>query len=72
MIGSGYAKNVYVQVQNDDGTAHQLNTNIALDDYKGSGNYPLPKFKVAYYIEDASTVAAGKVSSAIEIKLTYN
>ncbi|EBA1889357.1 fimbrial protein [Salmonella enterica] len=72
MIGSGYAKNVYIQVQNDDGTAHQLNTNIALDDYKGSGNYPLPKFKVAYYIDDASTVAAGKVSSAIEIKLTYN
>ncbi|EAR7991152.1 fimbrial protein [Salmonella enterica] len=72
VTGEGYAKNVYIQVQNDDGTAHILNGNIPLSDYIGSGNYTIPKFKVAYYIDDVNDVTAGNVKSAIEVKLAYN
>lgn len=70
--GDGYAQNVYVQVQNADGSAHTVNGNIALSNYDGSGDYDIPDFKVAYYIDDADTVTAGNVKSAIELKLTYN
>lgn len=70
--GEGYANNVYVQVQNADGTAHIVNGDIAINGYNGSGNYPLPDFKVAYYIDDASTVTAGNVKSAIELRVSYN
>lgn len=70
--GEGYAKNVYVQIQNTDGSARKVNTAIPLNNYDGSGDYAIPDFKVAYFIDDANTVTAGKVKTAIEIKLTYN
>lgn len=70
--GDGYAQNVYIQVQNADGTPHQVNTAIPLDTYDGSGDYTLPDFKLAYFIDDANSVRAGNVKSAIEIKVTYN
>ncbi|MDE9620255.1 fimbrial protein [Citrobacter portucalensis] len=70
--GAGYAKNVYIQVQNADGTPHTLNTDIPLSNYTGSGDYTLPDFKVGYFIDDASSVTAGNVKTAIELKVTYN
>ncbi|HEF4889149.1 TPA: type 1 fimbrial protein [Klebsiella oxytoca] len=70
--GDGYAQNVYIQVQNADGTPHMVNSLIALSDYTGSGEYEIPEFKVAYYIENTASVTAGEVKSAIELKLTYN
>ena len=70
--GDGYAQNVYIQVQNADGTPHTVNSSIALSDYAGSGEYEIPEFKVAYYIENTASVTAGEVKSAIELKLTYN
>lgn len=49
-----------------------VNSLIALSDYTGSGEYEIPEFKVAYYIENTASVTAGEVKSAIELKLTYN
>lgn len=72
VTGDGYAKNVYVQIQNADGSAHTVNSSIPLSNYDGSGDYAIPDFKVAYFIDDANTVTAGNVKTAIEIKLTYN
>lgn len=72
VTGDGYAKNVYVQIQNADGSAHKVNDSIPLSNYDGSGDYAIPDFKVAYFIDDANTVTAGNVKTAIEIKLTYN
>ncbi|EAC1130747.1 type 1 fimbrial protein [Salmonella enterica subsp. enterica] len=70
--GEGYAKEVYVQIQNADGTPHIINGVIPLEGYNGSGDYAIPDFKVAYYVYDPSIVTAGKVKSAIELKVTYN
>lgn len=72
VTGDGYAKNVYVQIQNADGTAHKVNSPIPVSNYNGSGDYIIPDFKVAYFIDDANTVTAGKVKTAIELKVTYN
>lgn len=72
VTGDGYAKNVYVQIQNADGSAHIVNGSIPLSNYDGSGDYAIPDFKVAYFIDDANTVTAGKVKTAIELKVTYN
>lgn len=72
VTGDGYAKNVYVQIQNADGTAHTVNGSIPLSSYDGSGDYAIPDFKVAYFIDDANTVTAGNVKTAIEIKVSYN
>lgn len=72
VTGEGYAQNVYIQVQNADGTPHQVNTAIPLDNYDGSGDYTLPDFKVAYFVDDANSVRPGNVKSAIELKVTYN
>ena len=70
--GEGYANNVYVQVQNADGSAHLINSAIALNNYTGSGNYDIPDFKVAYFIDDAQSVTAGSVKTALEFNVTYN
>ncbi|WP_262764360.1 fimbrial protein [Enterobacter quasiroggenkampii] len=70
--GDGYAQNVYIQVQNTDGTPHIVNGSIPLSDYNGSGDYKIPDFKVAYFVDDAESVTAGNVKSAIELKVTYN
>lgn len=72
VTGDGYAENVYVQIQKADGTAHTVNGYIPLSNYDGSGDYAIPDFKVAYFIDDANTVTAGKVKTAIELKVTYN
>lgn len=72
VTGEGYAENVYIQIQNADGTAHKVNNPIALSDYNGSGNYKIPDFKVAYYVDDAETVRSGNVKTAIELEVTYN
>lgn len=70
--GSSYAKNVYIQLQNADGTPHLLNSPVVFDGYQGSGDYTLPGLKVAYFIDDAANVTAGAVKSAIEFTVTYN
>lgn len=70
--GDGYAQNVYIQVQNADGTPHAVNTAVPLNGYTGSGDYKIPDFKVAYYVNDAENVTAGNVKSAIELKMIYN
>ncbi|EAM2912039.1 fimbrial protein [Salmonella enterica] len=72
VTGDGYAEGVYIQVQNADGTAHRVNGAIAVSGYNGSGDYTLPDFKVAYYVDDVNSVRPGNVKSAIEIKLSYN
>lgn len=72
VTGDGYAEGVYIQVQNADGSAHKVNGDIALSEYDGSGDYTLPDFKVAYFVDDANSVRPGNVKSAIEIKLSYN
>lgn len=72
VTGEGYAKNVYVQVQNADGSPHTLNTPIPVSNYTGSGDYVLPDFKVAYFIDDPQSATAGNVKTAIELKVTYN
>ncbi|MFH7826561.1 fimbrial protein [Kluyvera chengduensis] len=71
--GDGYAKNVYVQLQKDDGTAYnKINTSVGISNYDGSGDYVLPDFKVAYYIDDTETVTAGNVKAVLELTLGYN
>lgn len=71
--GDGYAKNVYIQLQNADGSPLQaINTLTPLSNYDGSGDYVLPAFKVGYFINDANKVTAGTVKTAIELKVTYN
>ncbi|EAO2558810.1 fimbrial protein, partial [Salmonella enterica] len=35
-------------------------------------DYVLPDFKVSYFIDDAESVTAGNVKTAIELKVTYN
>ncbi|MBA3111378.1 type 1 fimbrial protein [Salmonella enterica] len=70
--GEGYAKGVYIQIQNDDGSAYKVNNVIPLAGYDGSGDYSLPDFKVAYYIPDENNVSAGNVKTAIELKVAYN
>lgn len=71
--GDGYAKNVYVQLQKDDGTAYtKLNSSVGISNYDGSGDYVLPDFKVAYYIDDTETVTAGNVKAVLELTLGYN
>lgn len=72
VTGDTYAKNVYVQIQNTDGTPHTINSAIALQNYNGSGDYVLPDFKGSYFIDDAESVTAGNVKTAIELKVTYN
>lgn len=70
--GEGFAKNVYIQLQNADGTGYnKFNTKIALD-YDGSGDYALPDFKAGYFVDNANTVTAGTVKSALELDVTYN
>ncbi|MBW4237656.1 type 1 fimbrial protein [Enterobacter roggenkampii] len=70
--GEGYAQNVFIQVQNADGSPHIVNGPVPLNDYNGSGDYKIPDFKVAYYVDDAENVTAGNVKSAIELKMIYN
>lgn len=71
--GEGYANGVYVQIQNADGSAYKnVNASVNLADYNGSGDYAIRDFKVAYFIDDANTVTAGNVKTAIEINLSYN
>lgn len=70
--GTGYAKNVYVQFQNADGTAHTINSTTNISGYDGSGDYPIPDFKVAYFIDNVNNVTAGNVKSAIELQIQYN
>jgi len=70
--GEGYAQGVYIQIQNADGTPHTVNNAIALSDYAGSGDYTIPDFKVAYYVDDKNEITAGNVKSAIELKVEYN
>ena len=70
--GEGYAQNVFVQVQNADGSPHVVNGPVPLNDYNGSGDYKIPDFKVAYFVDDADSVRPGNVKSAIELKVTYN
>lgn len=70
--GEGYAQGVYIQIQKADGTPHTVNNAIALSDYAGSGDYTIPDFKVAYYVDDINEVTAGNVKSAIELKVEYN
>lgn len=72
VTGEGYAQNVYIQIQNADGTPHKINNTIALSNYDGSGDYAIPDFKVGYYIDNTETVTAGNVKTAIEFKVTYN
>lgn len=70
--GEGFAKNVYIQLQNADGTGYnKFNTKIALN-YDGSGDYALPDFKAGYFVDNANTVTAGAVKSALELDVTYN
>ncbi|WES69613.1 fimbrial protein [Superficieibacter sp. HKU1] len=70
--GDGYAKEIFIQIQHPDGTAHAVNKAIPIEGYDGSGDYTIPNFRVAYYIEDANKVTAGNVKTAIELKVTYN
>lgn len=72
VTGDSYATGVYVQVQNADGTPHIVDAAIPLTDYNGSGDYKIPDFKVAYFVDDADSVRPGNVKSAIELKVTYN
>ncbi|WP_235404175.1 fimbrial protein [Enterobacter quasiroggenkampii] len=72
VTGDGYATGVYVQVQNADGSPHIVNAAVPLSDYNGSGDYKIPDFKVAYFVDDADSVRPGNVKSAIELKVTYN
>lgn len=72
VTGDGYAKGIYVQLQNSDGSAHVVNGTIKLDGYNGSGDYNIPDFKVAYYIDNANSTTAGSVKTAIELKVNYN
>ncbi|EGT5658141.1 TPA: fimbrial protein [Citrobacter braakii] len=72
MTGQGYASNVYIQLQNTDGTPHPANSAIAINNYDGSGNYDIPDFKVGYFIDNTETVTAGIVKTAIELQVTYN
>ncbi|HCH9279047.1 TPA: type 1 fimbrial protein [Salmonella enterica] len=70
--GTGYARGVFVQLQNADGTGfNKFNTNIPLD-YTGSGDYDIPNYKVGYYIDDGNSVTAGNVKSALEFDVNYN
>ncbi|EBH8417395.1 type 1 fimbrial protein [Salmonella enterica subsp. enterica serovar Nijmegen] len=70
--GTGYANGVYVQLQNADGSGYgKFNTNIPLD-YTGSGDYDIPNYKIGYYIDNSSTVTAGRVKSALEFDVSYN
>ncbi|EBS7636228.1 fimbrial protein [Salmonella enterica] len=70
--GAGYANGVDIQIQNADGSPHQINSAIPLNNYNGSGDYNIPDFKVAYYISDKDVVTAGKVASAIDLTVSYN
>ena len=70
--GESNAKNVYLQMQNPDGTGQSVNNHITLSNYTGSGDYTLPEFKVAYYIKDVNKATEGNVKSAIVIDITYN
>ena len=72
VTGDGYATGVYVQVQKADGTPHIVDAVTPLSDYNGSGDYKIPDFKVAYFVDDPDSVTAGNVKSAIELKVTYN
>ncbi|WP_415999707.1 fimbrial protein [Citrobacter portucalensis] len=70
--GTGYARGVFVQLQNADSTGfNKFNNNIPLD-YTGSGNYDIPNYKVGYYIDDGNSVTAGNVKSALEFDVNYN
>ncbi|MBV8042161.1 fimbrial protein [Pluralibacter sp.] len=71
VTGEGYAEGVYIQIQNEDGSAHIVNGGIDLG-YTGSGDYTIPPFKVAYYIDDPASVTVGNVKSAIQFILSYN
>ena len=70
--GDGYAKGVYVQIQNADGSAHKINGAINLDGYNGAGDYDIPGFKVAYYINDVNAITVGNVKTAINLTLSYS
>lgn len=70
--GDGYAKYVYLQLQNADGTGRTINEEITLDNYTGNGDYTIPDFKVAYYIKDVTKATEGNVQSALVIDVTYN
>lgn len=72
VTGDGYAKNVYIQLQNADGSPAMANGTHDLENYNGSGNYDLPDYKIGYYIYDENNVTAGNVKSAIQLEITYN
>lgn len=70
--GSGYAQGVFVQFQNADGSGfNQFNNSIMLN-YTGSGDYVLPEYKVAYYIDDVNSISTGQVKSALQFTVEYN
>lgn len=70
--GTGYAQGVYVQFQNPDGSGFgQFNNNFALN-YIGSGDYTIPEYKVAYYIDDVNSITTGQVKSALQFTVQYN
>ena len=70
--GTGYAQGVYVQFQNHDGSGFgQFNNNFALN-YIGSGDYTIPEYKVAYYIDDVNSITTGQVKSALQFTVQYN
>lgn len=72
VTGDGYAKNVYIQLQNSDGSAALVNGSSDLEGYIGSGDYNLPDYKIGYYIYDENSVTAGNVKSALQLNITYN
>ncbi|ALR76373.1 fimbrial protein [[Enterobacter] lignolyticus] len=72
--GDGYAKNVYIQLQDATGTGIHINSPLTLPGYTGSGNYAIPNFRIAYFIDSGTlnTVTAGKVETAIDFTVIYN
>lgn len=70
--GTGYASGVYLQLQNSDGTPRAVNSNVTLSNYTGAGNYNIPDFKVAYFIDDINKTTAGNVKSALQFNIVYN
>lgn len=70
--GTGYANNVFIQLQNNDGSGYTQLGNTINFNYTGSGDYNLPAMKIGYFINNKETVTAGNVQSALEINVNYN
>lgn len=72
--GDGYAKNVYIQLQDATGTGIHINSPLTLPGYTGSGDYAIPDFRIAYFIDSGTldTVTAGQVETAVDFTVTYN